>query len=364
MGPLAGIRVVELASLGPGPFCAMVLADLGADVVRIERPGGADRTLGRSRPVVTADLKTERGVRFVLRLVESADVLVEGFRPGVTERLGVGPEACHALNPRLVYGRMTGWGQQGPLAQAAGHDINYIAMAGTLGAIGVDGSPPTPPLNLLGDFGGGGLLLALGVLAALLERGTSGSGQVVDAAMVDGAALLATMVHEMIASGTWSSERGSNLLDGGAPFYAVYATADAGWMSVGALEPQFFAALVDVLEVDFPLDRQYDPAAWPELTSKLEAAFAAKTRDEWEEAFVGSDACCVPVLTPLEAQHHPANDARGVFVDVGGATVPGPAPRFSRSRPPDPSPGGGRADLTAWGFSDAEIAELADEGIA
>lgn len=358
MGPLAGLRVIELASLGPGPFCAMVLSDLGADVLRLERPGGNDRTMSRGRSVVTADLKSEAGVAFVLRLVEHADVLIEGFRPGVTERLGVGPDACHQVNPGLVYGRITGWGQDGPMAQTAGHDINYIAMSGTLGLLGKEGEPPLAPLNLLGDFGGGGLLLAFGVLAALWERQSSGRGQVVDAAMVDGAALLATMIHEMKASGTWGEARGANLLDGGAPFYATYATADGGWMAVGALEPAFFAELIRIAGVDFDADRQYDRTAWPELRSLLDTAFAARTRAEWEKAFAGSDACCVPVLAPAEAHVHPANLDREVFVGA----VPSPAPRFSRTPPAIPQPGAG-ADLGSWGFSTEDIDRLATEGI-
>jgi len=363
MGPLAGLRVVEIASLGPGPFCAMMLADLGAEVLRVERPGGSDRSLTRGRPVVTVDMKDSAGVQFVLRLAERADVLIEGFRPGVAERLGIGPDACRTVNPALVYGRMTGWGQEGPRATMAGHDINYIAMSGTLGAIGREGEPPTPPLNLLGDFAGGGLLLAYGVMAALFERQSSDEGQVVDAAMVDGAAILATMVHEMSAAGTWLTPRGSNLLDGGAPFYDVYATADGGWMTVGAIEPQFFAELVSATGIDFDLDRQYDREAWPGLRSALAAVFASKSRAAWEETFAGTDACVAPVLDFAEAANHAANRDRGVFVEVDGAVVPAPAPRFSRTPASTPGAGGGHPDLRAWGFSRTEIDELATAGI-
>lgn len=352
---------MEVASLGPGPFCAMMLADLGAEVLRVERPGGSDRSMTRGRPVVTVDMKDPAGVQFVLQLVERADVLIEGFRPGVAERLGIGPDACRTVNPALVYGRMTGWGQDGP--RVAGHDINYIAMSGTLGTIGSEGEPPTPPLNLLGDFAGGGLMLAYGVMAALFERQSSGEGQVVDAAMVDGAAILATMIHEMSAAGSWLTPRGTNLLDGGAPFYAVYATADGGWMAVGAIEPQFFAELVSLAGIEFDLDRQYDRDAWPELRTALSAAFASKPRADWEETFVGTDACVSPVLDLAEAPTHAANQDRGVFVEVDGVPTPAPAPRFSRTPASTPSAGGGHPDLKAWGFSSSEIDELAIVGI-
>ncbi len=339
----------------------MMLADLGAEVLRVERPGGSDRSLTRGRPVVSVDMKDPAGVQFVLRLAERADVLIEGFRPGVAERLGIGPDACRTANPALVYGRMTGWGQDGPTV--AGHDINYIAMSGTLGAIGREGEPPTPPLNLLGDFAGGGLLLAYGVMAALFERQSSDEGQVVDAAMVDGAAILATMVHEMSAAGTWLTPRGTNLLDGGAPFYDLYATADGGWMTVGAIEPQFFAELVSLTGIEFDLDRQYDREEWPALRAALTAAFASRSRAEWEETFAGTDACVFPVLAIAEAATNAANQDRGVFVEVDGVLTPAPAPRFSRTPAAAPDGGGGHPDLRAWGFSRTEIDELAIAGI-
>ena len=345
MGPLSGLKVLEVASLGPGPFCAMVLADHGANVLRVERPGGSDRTMSRDRDTVIVDLKTTEGVDTMLGLVDRADVLIEGFRPGVAERLGFGPEPCLGRNPGLVYARMTGWGQQGPLADRAGHDINYIAMSGVLGAVGRAGQAPTPPLNLVGDFGGGGLLLAFGILAALWERNTTGAGQVIDAAMVDGSAVLATMVFEMLNAGTWADAQASNLLDTGCPFYDTYRTADGGWMAVGALEPQFFAELVDVTGIDVQLDAQFDRSSWPRLRTELARVFASRSRDEWEAAFEGRDACVAPVLSLAEAVRHPANSAREVFVDRGHGHVPGPAPRFSRtpSRPVG-------TDRDAWGL--------------
>lgn len=362
MGALSGLRVVEVASLGPGPFCAMVLADHGANVLRIERPGGSDVAMTRNRQVVSADLKTERGVRFVMELVARCDVLIEGFRPGVAERLGIGPEACSAVNPALVYGRMTGWGQSGELAATAGHDINYIATSGVLGSIGRAGQPPTPPLNLVGDFGGGGLLLAFGVLAAVLERQRSGKGQVVDAAMVDGSALLSTAIHELAAAGSWAGERGHNILDSGAPFYDVYETSDSGWLAVGAIEPQFFSQLVEVTEIEFDVGSQYDTASWPQLRDALTTAFASRTRDEWQSVFGGSDACVSPVLELGEAAQYPVNVERQVFVDVGGVAMPAPAPRFSRTHSPEMRPGR-PADLADWGFSANEITELKSAGI-
>jgi alpha-methylacyl-CoA racemase len=342
----------------------MLLADLGADVIRLERPGGSDRSMTRNRPVITVDLKQAPGREFVLRLAGSADVLIEGFRPGVAERLGIGPADCMDANPALIYGRMTGWGQGGPLAAKAGHDINYVAVSGTLGAMGREGVAPAPPLNLLGDFAGGGLLLAYGILAALWERQVSGEGQVVDAAMVDGAALLATMVHELAAAGAWQRERGTNLLDGGAPFYDVYETADGGWLAVGALEPQFFAELVATLGIDFAVDRQYDRGAWPALRQMFADAFASRTRREWEAVFAAGDACVTPVLRPSEAAAYPANRDRGVFVEVGGVVMPAPAPRFSRSGADRPQPGGSAPRLEEWGFSAADVEALASAGIA
>ncbi|MEV4481917.1 CaiB/BaiF CoA transferase family protein [Micromonospora coxensis] len=347
-GPLAGVRVVELASLAPAPFGCMVLADLGADVVRVDRPGGpgAGRLaapqggpLQRGRRVVALDLKSPAGVADLLRLVERADVLVEAYRPGVAERLGLGPQTCQERNPRLVYARMTGWGQQGPLAQRAGHDIDYIAVAGALEPLGRAGERPHAPLNLIGDFAGGGMLLAVGVLAALLERERSGVGQVVDAAMVDGSALLTSFLHGMLGAGLWPAPRGGNLLDGGAPFYDTYRTADDGFMAVGALEPAFYAALLAGLglaEEDLPA--QYDPSGWPQLRRRFTERFAQRTRDEWSEVFADLDACVAPVLAPTEAHRHPHNAARDTFVTVDGEVQPAPAPRFGRTPAPVPRP--------------------------
>ncbi len=369
-GPLDGVRVVEIASAAPGPFACMVLADLGADVLRVDRAGKRrshpSDPLTSGRPTVDVDLKTADGPAVVRRLVERADVLVEGFRPGVAERLGIGPQDCHAVNPGLVYGRMTGWGQSGPLAERAGHDINYIAMAGALEPIGPAGHPPVPPLNLLGDFAGGGLLLAFGIVAALYERDRSGRGQVVDAAMVDGAALLTAWLHGQRAAGHWSGDRGDNLLDGGAPFYTTYETADGKYVSVGALERRFYAQLLAGLQLDpQQLPAQYDRSGWPQLRAAIGAAFRQRTRAEWEEIFAGTDACVAPVLSPEEAANHPHMRARETFVEVGGMRRPAPAPRFSRT----PGAVRGQADaasheatLTAWGFTQAEVAELHQKG--
>jgi len=368
MGPLQGTRILELASIGPGPFCAMLLADLGAEVLAVDRPA-AERPawpalFGRGRRRVAVDLKHPEGPGVVLDLVAGADALVEGFRPGVAERLGIGPEACLARNPRLVYGRVTGWGQDGPLAGAAGHDIDYIALAGALHPVGPAEGPPVPALNLLGDFGGGGMLLALGVVAALLEAARSGQGQVVDAAMVDGAALLTTQLHELLAAGLWTDRRAANLLDGAAPFYAVYETADGRHLAVGALEPRFYAELLDRVGLaaeDLP--DQLDRDGWPVLRQRLAAAFRTRTREEWCRLLEGSDACVAPVLSLLEAPTHPHNQARATFVEVGGVTQPAPAPRFSRTPCPTPAPPSGDADdpapvLTAWGLAPTEIARL------
>ena len=339
-GPLAGVRVVELTGLAPGPFGCMVLADLGADVVCVDRPGGTvpPGALRRSRRVVTLDLRSPAGTDDLLRLADRADVLVEGFRPGVAERLGFGPGVCRARNPRLVYARLTGWGQDGPLAPRAGHDIDYIALAGALEPLGRAGQPPHAPLNLLGDFAGGGVLLAVGVLAALLERERSGAGQVVDAAMVDGSALLTAFLHGMIEQGRWPGPRGTNLLDGGAPFYDTYATADGGHMAVGALEPRFYAELLAGLGLDGDPDlpAQDDRAGWETLRGRLAERFAQRTRDEWTEVFAGLDACVAPVLSPTEAPRHPHNRARGTFLTVGEEVQPAPAPRFSRTPAPPP----------------------------
>ena len=374
MGPLAGVRVVEVAGIGPAPFCAMLLADLGAEVLRVERPAAeaapglaAAPLLARGRRSVALDLKHPDGAEAVRRLAGGAHALLEGFRPGVAERLGIGPAECLARNPALVYGRMTGWGQQGPLAHAAGHDIAYIALAGALHPIGRAGGPPVPPLNLVGDFGGGGMLLALGVVAALLEARGSGRGQVVDAAIVDGAALLTTMVHELAAAGLWSQERGVNLLDSGAPFYDVYETADGAYMAVGALEPRFYAELLRGLGLDErTLPAQHDRARWPELREQLAARFRSRTRAQWCQVFDGGDACVAPVLTPAEAPTHPHNRERGTFVPVGGVLQPAPAPRFSRTPcdppAPPPPPGEGGAALAGWGFSAEEVAGLRAAG--
>ena len=377
MGPLHGVRVIELESLAPAPFGCMVLADLGADVLRVDRPGSAGHPvvrptdpLVRGRRSIRLNLKDPAGLTVLLRLLDSADVLVEGYRPGVAERLGFGPELCLERNPRLVYARMTGWGQDGPLAGAAGHDIDYIAVAGSLDPIGRAGERPLAPLNLLGDFGGGGMLLAVGVLAALLERERSGRGQVVDAAMVDGSALLATFIHGLRAAGAWRDERGSNLLDGGAPFYDTYQTADGKFLAVGALEAKFYAELLDRLGLDASdLPPQLDPSGWPALRDRLTAAFAAKTQAEWLAVFDGSDACVVPVLSMAEAPGHPHNVARGTFIEVGGVRQPAPAPRFSRTPAavPDPPPVPGsdtEAVLASLGYSPAEISALRDQQIA
>jgi alpha-methylacyl-CoA racemase len=372
MGPLAGIRVVELAGIGPGPFAAMLLADLGAEVLRVDRPASSrpawPTVLARGRRSVVVDLKHPDGAGLVLDLVAAAAALVEGFRPGVAERLGIGPDACLARNPRLVYGRVTGWGQEGPWRRAAGHDIDYVAVAGALHPIGQAGGPPVPPLNLVGDFGGGGMLLALGVVAALLEAGRSGRGQVVDAAMVDGAALLTTQFHELLAAGLWREERGANLLDGGAPFYGVYETADGRHLAVGALEPQFFAELLRRLGLDAgELPDQLDRDGWPVLRERLAGLFRTRTRDQWCELLAGTDACVAPVLGLGEAPTHPHNRARGTFIEVGGVTQPAPAPRFSRTPPGPPSPPappGAHTDqaLADWGVDPGELARLRAAG--
>ncbi|MFE1267960.1 CaiB/BaiF CoA transferase family protein [Streptomyces sp. NPDC058758] len=336
-GPLAGVRVVELAGIGPGPFAAMLLADLGADVVRVDRPGGAglgvdpakDLT-NRNKRSVLLDLKTPGGRAAVLDLVERADLLVEGYRPGVAERLGVGPDACLARNPRLVYGRMTGWGQDGPLAHTAGHDIGYIAVTGALGMIGPDpDGPPTVPANLVGDYAGGSLYLVVGVLAALQHARTHGEGQVVDAAIVDGTAHLTSMIHAMLAAGGWQDRRGSNLLDGGCPFYGVYETSDGGHMAVGALEQRFYAEFARLLGLPDADGLRGDLARWPELREAVAARFRSRTRDEWTAVFEGTDSCVAPVLSLREAPSHPHLAARATFAEHGGLVQPAPAPRFS-----------------------------------
>ena len=378
MGPLAGLRVVELASIGPGPMCAMLLADLGADVVRVDRLEASGLGVpmaprfdvnGRNRRSVAVDLKSPAGRDTVLRLLDGADVLIEGFRPGVAERLGLGPADCHARNPRLVYGRMTGFGQSGPLAQAAGHDLNYIALTGALHAIGPAGGDPVPPLNLVGDYGGGALYLAFGLMAAVYERQTSGRGQVVDAAMVDGAASLMSIFHGMRAAGAWGGPRGSNLLDGGAPFYAAYGTADGQHVAIGALEPKFFAELVRRLGLDESfIASQHDRERWPELRRALADALRAKTRDEWCTLLEGTDACFAPVLSLDEVHTHRHAAQRGTYVEVDGVVQPGPAPRFDRSVPaaprPAPEPGQHTGEVLAEaGFAAAEIDSLRSAGV-
>jgi alpha-methylacyl-CoA racemase len=339
-GPLTGMRVVELAGIGPGPHAAMILGDLGADVVRVDRPGasGADPAL-RNRRFVTADLKSTKGRELVLKLVAKADVLIEGFRPGVTERLGLGPEDCAKVNEGLVYARMTGWGQTGPRSQQAGHDINYISLNGLLHSIGRVGERPVPPLNLVGDFGGGSMFLLLGILSALWERQTSGKGQVVDAAMIDGSSVLAQMMWGMRDMGVWTDERGTNMLDGGAPYYDTYECADGRYVSVGAIEPQFYAAMLDGLGLDAAdLPAQNDRSRWPELRARFTEAFAGKDRDHWAKVFATSDACVTPVLAFGEVEIEPHITERNTFYRVGNGLQPLPAPRFSRSTPHEPRP--------------------------
>jgi alpha-methylacyl-CoA racemase len=335
-GPLAGVRVVELAGIGPGPFAGMLLADLGADVVRVDRPGGPGLAIDpafdvthRNKRSVVVDLKSADGPAHVLDLAARADILIEGYRPGVAERLGVGPADCHARNPALVYGRMTGWGQDGPLAQRAGHDIAYIALTGTLGMIGSPDRPPAVPANLLGDYAGGSLYLVVGVLAALHHARTTGTGQVVDAAIVDGAAHLTAMIHGMLAAGGWQDRRGTNLLDGGCPFYGTYETSDGRHMAVGALEPQFYDEFATLLGLGEHAQARTDPARWGELREAVAARFRTRTRQEWTAVFENSDACVAPVLSLREAPHHPHLAARKTFTDHGGITQPAPAPRFS-----------------------------------
>ncbi|MBW6434655.1 CoA transferase [Actinoplanes hulinensis] len=339
-GPLDGIRVVELAGLAPAPFGCMILADLGADVVLVDRPGGTGPIgpMQRGRRRVTVDLKSETGRAELLGLIERADVLVEGYRPGVAERLGFGPDDCERINPRLIYARMTGWGQDGPLAKAAGHDIDYIAISGALEPLGRPGERPHAPVNLLGDFAGGGMLLAVGILAALVERGVSGRGQVIDAAMVDGSSLLMTFLHGFLAEGRWPGGRGQNLLDGGAPFYDTYQASDGGYLAVGSLEPQFYAALLKGLGLDDDPDLpgQFDFADWPELRRRFTERFAQRTRDEWASIFERLDACVSPVLSLTEAPNHPHSRARNAFIEVDGVVQPAPAPRLSRTPAPVP----------------------------
>ena len=377
-GPLAGLRVLEFEGIGPGPFAGMMLADMGADVLLVDRP--ADAGLGlkrerkndvmlRGRRSLTLDLKSEHGAEAASILAERADAIIEGFRPGVMERLGLGPDAMLARNPRLVYGRMTGWGQTGPLAPRAGHDIDYIALSGALHAIGRAGEAPVPPLNLVGDFGGGGMLLAFGIACGVIEARASGKGQVVDAAMVDGASLLATMFHGMLASGQWSEERGVNVLDSGAPWYDTYATRDGKFVAIGAIEPKFYAALLERLGLDAAaLPAQHDRAGWPALRAQFAERFASRTRADWCEAFDGSDACFAPVLSFTEARDDPHHTARESTIELGGIAQPAPAPRFSRTpgaarRPPPERGDGGGAALQEWGFETQAIERLVGLGV-
>jgi alpha-methylacyl-CoA racemase len=375
-GPLSGIKVIEIAGIGPGPFAAMMLADMGAEVIRVDRAGSVSgdpsrpnlEVLNRGRRSIGVDLKAADGRETVLALVEQADALVEGFRPGVAERLGIGPEDCHARNPKLVYGRMTGWGQEGPYAQAAGHDINYIALGGALAHFGRAGTKPTPPINIVGDFGGGGMLMAFGVACALVEAGRSGQGQVVDAAMVDGSAILMTMIWGFQALGIWGPF-GTNVLDTGAPFYDTYETSDGKFISLGSLEPQFYAELINRLGLadDVELAKQMDQSSWPEFREKLTALFKTKTRDEWCEVLEHSDACFAPVLTMAEAAEHPHMKARNTILNENGILQPAPAPRFSRTPGEISRPAawpGQHTDevLSDWGFSADRIAKLRETG--
>jgi alpha-methylacyl-CoA racemase len=378
-GPLSGIRILEIAGIGPGPFCAMMLADQGAEVIRIDRASGAMPgvngaakldVLNRGRRSIAVDLKKPEGVALVLELAAKADGLIEGFRPGVMERLGLGPEAAHAANPKLVYGRMTGWGQTGPMAKAAGHDINYIAMAGALHGFGRAGEQPTPPINLVGDFGGGGMLLAFGMVCALLEAQKSGKGQVIDAAMVDGAALLMTMMWGFKAMGMWKDERGVNLLDTGAHFYDTYETSDGKWIALGAIEPQFYAEFRQRagLAEDRDFDAQMDSRQWPVLKEKLRHHFKTRTREDWMAALEGTDSCLAGVMSFADAPNHPHNKARNTFIEVAGITQPAPAPRYSRTanaHPTEPAAPGehSAAILTDWGFAADRIANLASAQI-
>ncbi|MGD0670828.1 MAG: CaiB/BaiF CoA-transferase family protein [Candidatus Binatus sp.] len=373
MGVLSGYRVIELAGIGPGPMCAMLLSDMGADVLRIDRTADAGvgiamdakySLLNRGRRSVALDLKRPEAIEAVLRLVAKADALIEGFRPGVTERLGLGPDHCLARNPRLIYGRMTGWGQEGPLAHASGHDINYIALSGALHSIGRKGEAPVPPLNLVGDFGGGALYLALGVVAGLLEAQKSGQGQVVDAAMVDGAASLMTLIYGMHGLGIWNNERGDNILDTGAHYYDVYETRDGKYVSIGAIEAKFYEELLRLSGLKGEqLPHQQDRNSWPAMKERLKTLFRTKTRDEWCKIMEGSDVCFAPVLSMDEAPRHPHNLHRGTFVEQGGVTQPGPAPRFSRTpsaiqRPPATPGEHTEAALRDWGFADADLERL------
>ena len=377
MGVLSGYRVIELAGIGPGPMCAMLLSDMGADVLRVDRMADAGlgiamdqkySLLNRGRRSVAFDLKRPEAIEAVLKLVEKADALIEGFRPGVTERLGLGPDDCLKRNPRLIYGRMTGWGQEGPLAHAAGHDINYIALSGALHSIGRKGEAPVPPLNLVGDFGGGALYLALGVVAGLLEAQNSGKGQVVDAAMVDGAASLMTAIYGMHGAGFWNDNRGDNILDTGAHYYDVYETKDGKYVAIGSIESKFYAELLRLSGLQGEdLPHQQDRKSWPKMKERMKALFRTKTRDEWCKIMEGSDICFAPVLSMAEAPKHPHNKHRGTFIEQGGVTQPGPAPRFSRTpskiqRPPAKPGEHTEEALRDWGFANADLETLRKSG--
>ncbi len=373
MGPLNGLRVVELEGLGPAPFCGMMLADMGAEVISITRKSAAGSRAAqiseRGKKTIALNLKHPDGVAAVLDLCASADILIEGFRPGVAERLGIGPAACAARNPRLVYGRMTGWGQSGPLASAAGHDINYISLSGALHAIGRAGERPVPPLNLVGDFGGGGMFLAFGLMCAVFEAQRSGTGQVIDVSMVDGSAALMHMMYQFMAMGAWRDERGANMLDGAAHFYDTFETADGRYVSIGSIEPQFYALLVQLAGLDAAeFAPQHDQSRWPDLKDKLAAVIRQRTRDEWCAIMEGTDVCFAPVLSMTEAPGHPHNLARGTFIEVAGVPQPAPAPRFSRTAPATPAaaaPAGSdtAAVLAAIGYADDRIRSLRDAGV-
>ena len=373
MGPLTGIRVVEMAGIGPGPFTAMMLSDLGAEVIRVDRlshkgTGHRANVLNRGRKSIAVDLKNPRGVETTLRLIEQADVVLEGFRPGVMERLGLGPEECLSVNPRLIFGRMTGWGQTGPLSQAAGHDINYISIAGALGAMGYADRPPAPPLNLVGDFGGGAMYLLTGILAALVERATSGQGQIIDAAMTDGTASLLSPFFGLMAMNMWTTDRFSNRLDGGAFYYGSYECSDGKYISIGSLEPQFYALLLEKAEITDPeFQEQLDEAAWPAKREKLNQLFKTRTRQQWCDIMEGTDVCFAPVLDLKEAPNHPHNIDRKTFIELEGVVQPAPAPRFSRTQGEIQGPAAmagehTREVLSAWNFTDQEIGELQASG--
>lgn len=370
--PLAGLRLIEFAGIGPGPFAGMMLADMGAEIIRIDRPGTADENagldfMGRGRKSLVLNLKSPEAIEIALRLIDSADGLIEGFRPGVMERLGLGPDLCRTRNPRLVYGRMTGWGQDGPLSHAAGHDLNYIALSGALWSSGEAGRAPTFPLNLLGDFGGGGMYLAFGMVTGLLQAARTGQGDVIDAAISDGTSSLMAMIYGMRAKGLWQDQRSANKLDGGVPWYGVYECSDGQWVTIGALEPQFWALLLDKLGLSVDdMGNRADPSTWPAMRTRLEALFKSQTRDHWVDLLEGTDACFAPVLSPAEAPSHPQNAQRGVFAPDGPAQ-PMPAPRFAEASTPlpDPAPARGsdsRRILTDLGLTNDEIGALVQAG--